>query len=49
MVLDAGHEARAAAATSTLLVGTALTGRLKQLANELTHQYPRHLRAARTA
>ena len=38
MVLDRGRS-RPAAASSTLLVGSALSGRLKQLANELTHQF----------
>jgi hypothetical protein len=38
MVLDEGPK-RSGGSFSTLLVGTALTNRLKQLANELTHQF----------
>jgi hypothetical protein len=38
MVLDEGPR-RSGGSNSTLLLGTALTGRMKQLANELTHQF----------
>jgi hypothetical protein len=38
MVLEEGPK-RSGGSQSTLLVGTALTGRMKQLANELTHQF----------
>ena len=38
MVLDAGPK-QSGGSLSTLLVGSALSGRLKQLANELTHQF----------
>jgi hypothetical protein len=38
MVLDEGPR-RSGGSLSTLLLGTALTNRLKQLANELTHQF----------
>ena len=38
MVLDMGPK-QSGGSLSTILVGTALTGRLKQLANELTHQF----------
>jgi hypothetical protein len=38
MVLDEGPR-RSGGSFSTLLLGTALTNRLKQLANELTHQF----------
>ena len=38
MVLDEGPK-RSGGSFSTLLVGTALTNRMKQLANELTHQF----------
>jgi hypothetical protein len=38
MVLDAGPK-QSGGSLSTLLVGSALSGRLKQLANEITHQF----------
>jgi len=38
MVLDAGPK-QSGGSFSTILVGTALPGRLKQLANEITHQF----------
>jgi hypothetical protein len=38
MVLDAGPK-QSGGSLSTILVGTALNGRLKQLANEITHQF----------
>ena len=38
MVLDAGPK-QSGGSMNTLLVGTALNGRLKQLANEITHQF----------
>jgi hypothetical protein len=38
MVLDMGPK-QSGGSLSTILAGTALTGRLKQLANEITHQY----------
>jgi hypothetical protein len=38
MVLDAGPK-QSGGSMNTILVGTALNGRLKQLANEITHQF----------
>jgi hypothetical protein len=38
MVLDSGPK-QSGGSFSTILVGTALNGRLKQLANEITHQF----------
>ena len=38
MVLDMGPK-QSGGSLSTILVGSALSGRLKQLANELTHQF----------
>jgi hypothetical protein len=38
MVLDMGPK-QSGGSLSTILVGSALSGRLKQLANEITHQF----------